>query len=59
LGLLPKAQRIEDLELALQLAADHPSLFPAAARYDLADARQAAAHVERPGKAGVVLLTSP
>lgn len=56
---LPKAQRIEDLELALQLAADHPSLFPAAARYDLADARQAAAHVERPGKAGVVLLTSP
>ncbi|WP_343615347.1 zinc-binding dehydrogenase [Novosphingobium sp.] len=56
---LPKAQRIEDLELALQLAADHPSLFPVAARYDLADARQAAAHVERPGKAGVVLLTSP
>ncbi len=55
---LPKAQRLEDLTLALQLAADHPALFPVAAHYDLVDARQAAAHVERPGKAGVVLLTS-
>jgi NADPH:quinone reductase-like Zn-dependent oxidoreductase len=55
---LPEAQRAQDLALALQLAADHPTLFPVAARYDLADARAAAAHVERPGKAGVVLLTS-
>lgn len=55
---LPAEQRVDDLRLALHLAQDHPALFPVAARYDLADARQAAAHVDQPGKAGVVLLTS-
>lgn len=55
---LPQNQRNEDLRLALRLASDNPTLFPVAGRYDLADVREAAAHVERPGKAGVVLLTS-
>lgn len=57
-GGLPQEQRAEDLLLALRLAADNPSLFPVAEKYDLSDAGPAAAHVERPGKAGVVLLTS-
>jgi len=55
---LPQEQRDDDLRLALQLAQDNPGLFPVAERYDLADVSKAAAHVERPGKAGVVLLTS-
>jgi NADPH:quinone reductase-like Zn-dependent oxidoreductase len=55
---LPQAQREEDLRLALKLAQHNPGLFPVAAHYDLADVGEAAAHVERPGKAGVVLLTS-
>jgi NADPH:quinone reductase-like Zn-dependent oxidoreductase len=57
-GGLPREQRAEDLRLALRLAAENPTLFPVAARYDLSDVRLAASHVERPGKAGVVLLTS-
>lgn len=55
---LPAAQRAEDLRIAIDLALRHPELFPVAACYDLVDARDAAAHVERPGKTGVVLLIS-
>lgn len=55
---LPAAQRAEDLQFAIDLARHHPDLFPVSARYDLADARDAASHVESPGKAGVVLMTS-
>jgi NADPH:quinone reductase-like Zn-dependent oxidoreductase len=57
-GNLPKQQRAEDIRLAIRLAQANPALFPVAGRYDLVDARLAAAHVEQPGKAGVVLLTS-
>jgi NADPH:quinone reductase-like Zn-dependent oxidoreductase len=55
---LPKSQRDEDLKVALSLAHDEPNLFPVTATYDLADVREAAAHVELPGKGGVVLLSS-
>jgi NADPH:quinone reductase-like Zn-dependent oxidoreductase len=57
-GGLPVEQRAEDIALALRLASDSPELFPVAGLYDLADAPDAALHVERPGKDGVVLLTS-
>ncbi|WP_206244993.1 zinc-binding dehydrogenase [Novosphingobium terrae] len=57
-GGLPPEQRAEDIALALRLAEGNPALFPVAARYPLTSVREAADHVERPGKAGVVLLTS-
>ncbi len=57
-GSLPADQRAEDIALALDLAASAPELFPVAAKYELSQAREAAAHVEQPGKAGVILLTS-
>lgn len=56
---LPPEQRREDLHGALDLARHYPHLFEVAASYDLDDVSAAAAHVQRAGKRGAVLLTSP
>lgn len=53
---LPKEVRRADLDLALRLAASQPELFGVEATYNLADVAEAAMHVERSGKTGVVLL---
>ncbi len=55
---LPAAQRRADVEGALALARRHPRLFEVAASYDLAAVAQAVAHAGRPGRRGLVLLTS-
>lgn len=55
---LPAEIRQQDLELALDLAARRPDLFPVEASYDLNEAGAAAARVESLGKTGVVLLDS-
>lgn len=56
---LPEAVRSEDLRSALALAKAGATLFPVAARYDLADVSKAVAHAQQPAKNGAVLLTSP
>jgi NADPH:quinone reductase-like Zn-dependent oxidoreductase len=55
---LPEETRKQDIQDAVALAIERPELFPVAARYDLADAGLAAAHVHRAGKGGTILLTS-
>jgi NADPH:quinone reductase-like Zn-dependent oxidoreductase len=55
---LPVEQRREDLRGALDLALRAPHLFEVAASYDLDEVAAAAAHAQRPGKRGAVLLTS-
>jgi NADPH:quinone reductase-like Zn-dependent oxidoreductase len=55
---LPAAERAADVRGALALARARPDLFDVAARYDLDDVRAAAAHAQRAGKRGAVLLTS-
>lgn len=55
---LPAAQRAADVRGAVALARARPDLFDVAARYDLDDVREAAAHAQRAGKRGAVLLTS-
>lgn len=55
---LPAEQRRDDLRGALDLALHYPHLFEVAASYDLDDVAQAAAHAQRAGKRGAVLLTS-
>ena len=56
---LPREQRRDDLRGALDLALHAPHLFETAASYDLDDVAAAAAHAQRAGKRGAVLLTSP
>ena len=56
---LPAEQRREDLRGALDLALHYPHLFEIAASYDLDQVAAAAAHAQRAGKRGAVLLTSP
>jgi len=56
---LPMDEKRKDYELALELATKHPGLFEVAHEYELGDFRSAIQHVARPGKTGIVLLTSP
>lgn len=52
-------QRSADVGFALATAQSRPDLFDVAAAYDLADFEAAIDQVDRPGKVGTVLLTSP
>ncbi|MFD8809715.1 zinc-binding dehydrogenase [Streptomyces sp. NPDC059597] len=54
----PAAVREQDIAEATQLALERPELFGVAAQYDLAEVKDAVRYMERPGKAGTVLLTS-
>ncbi|MFF8479221.1 zinc-binding dehydrogenase [Streptomyces sp. NPDC015414] len=54
----PAAVREQDIAQALQLALERPELFSVAVQYDLAEVKEAVRHMERPGKAGTVILTS-
>ncbi|HEY4074946.1 MAG TPA: zinc-binding dehydrogenase [Herbaspirillum sp.] len=55
---LPEDLRARDIRAAILLAQREPALFHVAASYDLADVAKAAAHSQRAGKGGAVLLTS-
>lgn len=55
----PAAPGPDEVRGALDLARTHPHPFDVAARYDLDDARAAAAHAQRAGRRGAVRLTSP
>lgn len=52
----PEAVRDADLAKVLELAREHPHLFPVADRYSAADYTGAIAHAVRRGKTGTVLL---
>ncbi|MFJ5520474.1 alcohol dehydrogenase catalytic domain-containing protein [Streptomyces griseoluteus] len=54
----PAAVREQDIAEAMRLALERPELFGVAAQYDLAEVKDAVRYMERPGKAGTVLLTS-
>ena len=56
---LPEGEKRKDFDLALELATNHPELFEVAHEYELSDFQNAIQHVSRPGRAGIVLLTSP
>ena len=56
---LAEDEKREDFELALGLAMKHPELFEVAHEYEFADFQKAVQQVFLPGKAGMVLLTSP
>jgi NADPH2:quinone reductase len=55
---LPEDEKRQDFELALNLATNHPQLFEVAHEYAFHDFQRAIQHVPRPGKTGIVLLTS-
>jgi NADPH2:quinone reductase len=55
---LPEGEKRKDFDLALGLATNHPELFEAAREYEFDDFQRAIQHVSRPGKTGIVLLTS-
>jgi hypothetical protein len=55
---LPEDEKQKDFELALNLATNHPQLFEVAHEYAFEDFQKAIQHVSRPGKTGIVLLTS-
>jgi NADPH2:quinone reductase len=55
---LPEDEKQKDFELALNLATNHPQLFEVAREYAFEDFQKAIQHVSRPGKTGIVLLTS-
>lgn len=55
---LPEDQKLQDFELALNLATKHPQLFEVAHEYEFNDFQRAIEHVSRPGKTGMVLLKS-
>ncbi|WP_328891662.1 zinc-binding dehydrogenase [Streptomyces sp. NBC_00316] len=54
-----EALRGQDIDGALKLAQERPDLFDGAAEYDLAHVTDAVQHMERSGKTGTVLLSSP
>jgi NADPH:quinone reductase-like Zn-dependent oxidoreductase len=56
---LSESEKQKDLELALNLAKDHPALFQVAHEFEFDDFQKAIRHVFTPGKAGIVLLKSP
>ena len=56
---LAEDEKRQDFELALGLATNHPELFEVAREYEFGDFQKAIQHVSRPGRTGVVLLTSP
>jgi len=55
---LPEDEKLQDFELALNLATKHPQLFEVAHEYEFDDFQKAIQHVSRPGKTGIVLLKS-
>jgi NADPH:quinone reductase-like Zn-dependent oxidoreductase len=55
---LNEDEKNKDFELALQLAKKHPELFEVAQEYAFGDFQKAIEHVSRPGKTGIILLTS-
>jgi NADPH:quinone reductase-like Zn-dependent oxidoreductase len=55
---LPENEKLQDFELALNLATKHPQLFEVAHEYEFNDFQRAIQHVSRPGKTGIVLLKS-
>ena len=52
-------EKQKDIELALNLAKNHPELFEVAHEYEFTDFPKAIQHASRPGKTGIVLLKSP
>jgi len=59
-GNRPKDEKQKDIELALNLAKNHPELFEVAYEYEyeFTDFPKAIQHASRPGKTGIVLLKS-
>jgi len=56
---LAEEEKRKDFELALGLAMKHPELFEVAHEYEFGDFQSGIQQVFRPGKTGMVLLTSP
>ena len=56
--LLPGEEKQKDLDLALSLAKNHPTLFQVGQEFAFDDFQEAIRHVFSPGKTGIVLLTN-